>query len=205
MKILIVDDHPVVLSGCRALLAAETDCRIFVAQDGESALKTFDEARPDVLALDVNLPKISGFELTQKILALDPEAKILIFSMNDDPAFVARGFDCGALGFLGKNDDPELFVTALREVAAGRKYLPPTLSRKISSHAPDARFSGLSPRELDILRLLAAGRSVGDMAEDLGVSYKTVANNCTALRQKLGARSAMELMRIAVETRAADF
>lgn len=204
MKVLIVDDHPVVLSGCRALLAGEPDCEVFVAQDGDSALQIFDQERPDVLALDVNLPKISGFELAQKILGRDATAKILLFSMNDDPAFVARGFEIGARGFLGKNDDPALLATALRDVASGQKFLPPTLARKMAFRVQGSRLAGLSARELDILRLLAAGRSIGDIAGDLGVSSKTVANNCTVLRQKLGARSAMELMRIAVETRSAD-
>ena len=124
----------------------------------------------------------------------------MIFSMNDDPAFAARAIEAGAKGFIAKNDDPLLFLDALRQVASGGVYLPADLARKIAFARPGELLSQLSDRELEILRLLAAGETMAVIADRLGISYKTVANNCTALKQKLGARNAMDLMRLAIKT-----
>ena len=199
MRILIVDDHPVVISGCTALLACEPDVEVFSAGDAESGFQAFQTHAPDVVVMDINLPGPSGFDLTQRILRQDPQAKIVFFSMNDDPAFVARAIESGARGFIAKNDDPLRFVVALRQVHAGGAYLPEGLAQKMAFARANDRLAGLSPRELEIVRLLAAGENIGAIADALGVSYKTIANNCTALKPKLGARSSMELMRAAME------
>jgi two-component system invasion response regulator UvrY len=123
--------------------------------------------------------------------------------MNDDPVFAARAIEAGAKGYIAKKDDSSLFVDAVHEVARGGVYLNPDMARQIAflrSNGASNKVSSLNPRELEILRMLAAGKSMGDIADALHVSYKTVANNCTALKQKLGARSSMDLMRIAMET-----
>ena len=202
MRVLIIDDHPVVVSGCKALLAAEPNAEVFDAQDADSGLSAYETVAPDVVVVDINLPGLSGFELVSRILARDPAARIIMFSMNDDPAFVSRALSIGAKGYIAKNDDPSLFVVALREICAGGAYLPPGLAQKLVFAKRDNRLSQVSPRELEILHLLAAGRSMGEIGDSLGVSYKTVANNCSALKAKLGARTSMELMRIALETKA---
>jgi two-component system, NarL family, invasion response regulator UvrY len=199
LRVLIVDDHPVVISGCKALLAAEPDIEVFDAYDAESGLAIYFQHTPDVAVIDINLPGLSGFDLAARILARDPEARIVIFSMNDDPAFAARAISSGAKGYVAKNDDPSLFVAALRQVCAGGTYLPGGLAEKIAFAKFDNRLAQLSQRELEIVRLLAAGESMGAIADKLGVSYKTVANNCTVLKQKLGARTSMDLMRAALE------
>jgi DNA-binding NarL/FixJ family response regulator len=200
LRILIVDDHPIVISGCKALLAADPDIEVTEAADGESGFEAFLASAPDVAVIDINLPGLSGFELTRRILRREPSARIVIFSMNDDPAFAARAIEAGAKGFVAKNDDPMLFVDALRQVAKGGVYLPPELARKLAFARPSERLGQLSARELEILRLLAAGDTMAVIADKLNISYKTVANNCTALKQKLGARSSMDLMRLAMET-----
>ncbi len=202
MRVLIVDDHPVVVSGCKALLSVEPDAEVFDARDAESGLIAYATFAPDVAVIDINLPGVSGFELASRILARDPAARIVMFSMNDDPGFVSRALSIGAKGYIAKNDDPSLFAVALRQVRAGGEYLPPGLAQKVAFARSDSRLSQLSPRDLEILRLLAAGRSMGDIADTLAVSYKTVANNCSALKLKLGARTSMDLMRIALETQA---
>lgn len=199
MRVLIVDDHPVVVSGCKALLAAEPDIEVFDANDTESGFAAYVSQAPDVAVIDINLPGLSGFELAARILAHDPLARIVIFSMNDDPAFAARAISAGAKGYIAKNDDPSLFVAALRQVCAGRTYLPGALAEKIAFAKIDHRMAQLSQRELEILRMLASGESMGAIADRLGVSYKTIANNCTALKLKLGARTSMDLMRAALE------
>ncbi|MCW2317191.1 DNA-binding NarL/FixJ family response regulator [Rhodoblastus acidophilus] len=199
MRVLIVDDHPVVVSGCKALLAAEPGAEIFAAGDAETGFAAFCAHQPDVCVLDINLPGLSGFDLAQRILKHDPEAKLVVFSMNDDPAFAARAIQAGARGYIAKNDDPLLFLPALKRVCAGETWLPAELARKMAFARAQSPLSSLSAREVEILRLLAAGDDIGGIADKLGVSAKTIANNCTALKAKLGARSSMDLMRAAIE------
>ena len=199
MRVLIVDDHPVVVSGCKALLACEPDIEVLDAADAETGLAAYAAQAPDVAVIDINLPGMSGFELTSRVLAQDPAARIVIFSMNDDPAFVARAIAVGAKGYLAKNDDPRLFVAALRRVCAGETYLPEAMAQQVAFGNLDKRLGQLSQRELEIVRLLAAGESMPAIADKLGVSDKTLANNCTVLKAKLGARTSMDLMRTAIE------
>ena len=201
MRVLIVDDHPIIVSGCRALLEGEADIEILEAQDGGSGLGAFFNLKPDVAVIDINLPGYSGLELLRRIIEREPEARLVIFSMNDDPTVAARAIEAGARGYIAKNDDPALFAGAVKLVANGGRYLHPDMARRIAflrvDPNPDA-VSSLSARELEILRLLATGRTMAEIADLLNVSYKTVANNCTQLKQKLGARSSMDLMRIAM-------
>jgi DNA-binding NarL/FixJ family response regulator len=200
MRVLIVDDHPVVLSGCKALLAGEDDIEVIEAANAEDGFAAFFAGEADVALVDINLPGVSGFELTQKILAKKPDARIVIFSMNDDPAFVARAIQEGAKGYIPKCDDPLLFAPALRQVAAGGTYLPHALAQKLAFSVPEnPPGGGLSAREVEILRLLAAGCDIAAIAEKLDVSTKTIANNCSLLKAKLGVRSSMDLLRAAME------
>ena len=204
LQVLIVDDHPIVISGCRALLEADSAVEVVEAQDGPAGFAAFFTHQPDVALIDINLPGLSGLELMRRILEREPAARLVIFSMNDDPVIVARAIEAGARGYIAKNDDPALFADAVRAVAKGGLYLHSDMARQIAFLRAGANanaISNLSPRELEILRLLAAGRTMAQIADLLNVSYKTVANNCTQLKQKLGARSAMDLMRIALGAR----
>lgn len=203
MRVMIVDDHPIVISGCKALLAVDSSVEVRDAADADSGQTLYFDWKPDVAVIDLNLPGLSGLEVCRRIRARDENAKIIIFTMNDDPVFAARAIEAGAKGYIAKNDDPSLFVDAVRQVARGGVYLHPDLARQIAflrTSASAGKVAGLSARELEILRMLAAGKSMGDIADALNVSYKTVANNCTALKQKMGARSSMDLMRIAIES-----
>ncbi len=199
LRVLIVDDHPVVVSGCKALLSGEADMEVFEAGDADAGFEAFVAYAPDISLVDINLPGASGFELTHRILSEAPDARIVIFSMNDDPAFVGRALDAGAKGFIAKNDDPLLFVPALRQILGGGTYLPAALAQKMAQSRSSDPLSSLSPREMEIVRLLAAGDDMGAIANKLGVSYKTIANNCTALKNKIGAKSSVDLMRVALE------
>ena len=176
MRILIVDDHPIVVSGCRAMLAGETDVEVFDAGDAERGYARYCDLAPDVAVIDINLPGVSGFELTRRILRRDPAARIIVFSMNDDPVYAARAIECGAKGYLTKNDDPLLFIDAVRAVAAGDSYLPPEIARRLAFQrvAPAASpLAAVNDRELEIMRLLGMGRSLAEIANDVRVSYKT--------------------------------
>jgi two-component system, NarL family, invasion response regulator UvrY len=204
LRVLIVDDHPIIISGCRALLETDPSAEIIEARDGPAGFAAFFDSRPDVALIDINLPGLSGLELLRRILQRAPEARLIIFSMNDDPVVAARAIEAGAKGYIAKNDDPALFAEAVRSVANGGLYLHPEMARQIAflrAGANATMISTLSERELEILHLVAAGRTMGQIAAALNVSYKTVANNCTQLKQKLGARSAMDLMRIALDSK----
>ena len=110
MRILIVDDHPIVASGCRAVLADEPAIVLLEACDAESGERVFDTEHPDICVIDINLPTVSGFELARRILVRDPSARIIMFSMNDDPVFAARAIEIGAKGYVSKTGDPHDLV-----------------------------------------------------------------------------------------------
>ncbi|MBG0798481.1 response regulator transcription factor [Methylocystis sp. L43] len=202
MRVLIVDDHPIIVSGCAAMLAGEGDIDVVDARDAETGLAVFAAQKPDVTVVDIGLPGVSGFELTRRILEADPQARIVVFSMNDDPIFAARAIQMGAKGYVTKNDDPYLLLTAVREVASGGVFLMPKIANRLAfekSGAATSPLSALTARELEILRMLGRGLGMAEIADATQVSYKTIANSCSIMKRKLGARTPMELMRIALE------
>lgn len=201
-KVLIVDDHPVVLSGCRSLFAGDPTVRIEEAADAKSGHRAFLQKKPDVTVIDINLPDVSGFELMRRIRKEDPDARIIMFSMNDDPAFVVRAVEAGAQGYVSKGDDPRVLVKAVRKVAAGDNFISPQLAEAVTFSAAAIKASPatqMSARELEILRLLGRGDKIAEVADALGISYKTVANTTSLLKQKLAAKNHSDLIRIAVE------
>jgi len=206
MRILIVDDHPIIVAGCTAMLAGEADMEVFDAGDADAGLAAFIDKKPDVAVIDIALPGASGFELTRRILRSDPTARIVIFSMNDDPIFAARAIEAGARGYVAKNDDPYLLLQAVRDVAGGGVFLMPDVANRLAfgkSAGAANPLAALSPRELEILRMLGDGLALAEIAEATRVSYKTIANSCSIMKRKLGARTPMELVRIAMEQKLA--
>lgn len=204
MRVLIVDDHPIIVSGCAAMLAGEGDIDVVDARDAETGLTAFMAHKPDVTVVDIGLPGVSGFELARRILEADPGARIVVFSMNDDPIFAARAIQMGAKAYVTKNDDPYLLLTAVREVASGGVFLMPKIANRLAfekSGAASSPLSALTARELEILRMLGRGLGMAEIAGATQVSYKTIANSCSIMKRKLGARTPMELMRIALENR----
>ena len=202
MRVLIVDDHRIVASGCRALFADDPEIDILGASDAESGERVFGEWHPDISVLDINLPTVSGFELARRILGHDASARIIMFSMNDDPVFAARAIEVGAKGYVSKTGDPQDLVEAIREVGSGGVYLPPAIARSIAFAGPafaQSPLAKLTSREMEILRLLSAGKSLAEIAWLIHSSYKTVANTSSIMRQKLGVRTSVELVRLAIE------
>jgi two-component system invasion response regulator UvrY len=201
MRVLIVDDHPIVTSGFRALLAEDSEIVILEASDAESGERTFVAEQPDVCVLDINLPSVSGFELARRILAHAASARIIMFSMNDDPIFAVRAIEAGAKGYVSKSGDPWDLVEAIREVAKGRTYLPSAIARNIAFAGPSfakSPLGKLTSREIEILHLLSKGKSLSEIAWQVHVSYKTIANTSSIMRQKLGVRTSAELVRLAI-------
>jgi DNA-binding NarL/FixJ family response regulator len=206
MRVLIVDDHPIVASGCRALMADDPDIVILEASSAETGLEAFVAERPDVCVLDINLPGVSGFELARRILAREPAARIIVFSMNDDPIFAARAIDSGAKGYVSKSGDPTDLVKAIRAVGDGGVFLAPALAQGIAfarTSSAEGRLAKLTPREIEILRLLGSGKSLSEIAWMINASYKTIANTSSIMRQKLGIRTSSELVRFAIESKLA--
>jgi two-component system invasion response regulator UvrY len=203
MRVLIVDDHRIVASGCRALFGDDPEIVILEASDAESGERAFVDERPDVCVLDINLPTVSGFELARRILARDAAARIIIFSMNDDPIFAARAIEVGAKGYVSKTGDPCDLMEAVRDVGKGGTYLPPALARSIAFAGPafaKSPLSKLTSREMEILRLLSVGKNLSEIAWLVQSSYKTVANTSSIMRQKLGVRTSAELVRLAIKS-----
>jgi DNA-binding NarL/FixJ family response regulator len=202
MRVLIVDDHPIVASGCRAVLSGEPEVALLEAADAESGEQAFLAERPDVCVIDINLPTVSGFELARRILVHAPSARLIMFSMNDDPVFAARAIEVGAKGYVSKSGDPNDLVEAIRAVGRGETYLPPAIARSIAFAGPavtQSPLAKLTSREMEILRLLSAGKTLSEIAWLVHASYKTVANTSSIIRQKLGVRTSGELVRLAIE------
>jgi two-component system, NarL family, invasion response regulator UvrY len=203
MRVLIVDDHPIVASGCRTVLADEPEIVVLEAANAESGERAFAAERPDVSIIDINLPTVSGFELARRILTQDAAARIIMFSMNDDPVFVTRAIEIGAKGYVSKTGDPNDLVEAIREVGKGNVYLPSAIARSIAFAGPavaKSPLSKLNSREMEILRLLSSGKSLSEIAWLIHSPYKTVANTSSIIRQKLGVKTSAELVRLAIES-----
>lgn len=202
LTVLIIDDHPLVISGCRAVLARDSGIKVFSASDHKAGIAAFKAHEPDVTVVDINLPDLSGFEVLRQIRKRSPDAAVIMLSMNDEPTFVIRSVELGARGFLSKGDDPKLLLKAVRDVASGGTYIAPELAKIVAFSNAAARSSPadqLGPREVETLRLLARGKRIRDVADALGVSYKTVANTASLLKKKLGAGSNPELIRMAID------
>lgn len=204
MKILLVDDHTVVREGVRRLLAMAIEAEIFDAHSSETARTVFRAEKPDVVVLDLNLPGGSGLDLLRRILSEEPRTRVLIFSMHSSPAYVMRAMQAGACGYVTKSASADELIEAIKKVAAGGRYLQRDLVTDLASSAVWTKGpkQQLSARELDILRLLAQGNTLSEIAAQLGVSYKTIANSCTGIKDKLMVERTGDLIRIAIEMHA---
>ncbi len=202
IKVLLVDDHPVVRTGYRHLLQTDADIDVVAeASDSASAYSAFKALEPDVVVMDISLPGVSGIEAMKRMRAHRPEAKILIFSVHDEAIFVSRAVNSGATGFLSKSSAPDQLLEAVRAVARGVPYLGGVAPANGSSGAfrgePAARLNDLSHREEEVLRLWSQGLGLSEIGARLGVSGKTVANYQSIVRQKLCVQNDVQLMRIA--------
>lgn len=196
IKVLLVDDHEVVRAGYRRLLKSAPDIAVVgEAGSGEAAYRLVAAEPVDVVVMDLSLPGMSGIEAASRIRRRQPRVRVLMFSVHEEEIFVQRALDAGADGYLTKRAVAQMLVAAVREVAAGRRYLDPSIS--LADGARDT-LSRLSRREFEIFRLLAEGNNVHAIAEALFLSPKTVSNHASRLRAKLGAGSSAELTRLAI-------
>jgi two-component system, NarL family, invasion response regulator UvrY len=202
MKILIVDDHGVVRQGLSRLLAGHFDVEVCEASSAEAGLEVYQAQQPSLVILDLNLDGTGGLEMLRRLLASDPTAKVIIFSMHHEPVYAVRALRAGARGYVSKGAPVEELLTAVRTVEAGGQYVDRDLASKIAlgQATRDDPLHALTMREIEILRLLGQGKSMTQIAENLGIAYKTVANICTQMKVKLGLNRTADLIRLAVET-----
>jgi two-component system, NarL family, invasion response regulator UvrY len=200
--VLIIDDHPIVLQGCRRMLADVGVTDVIEAGDAASGYRQFSRKRPDIVIIDLALQGtgLAGLELIRRIRADDSNVRILVFSMHSDPVIVTRVLQAGATGYVVKDTSPENFIEAFKKVRIGTRYLSDDLALQVANTV--GRYdplADLTPRELQTLSLLAEGKPYNRIANELNVSYKTVANVSSQLKQKLNAENLPELIRIAVQ------
>ena len=206
--VLVIDDHPIVLQGCRRMLEDAGVESILEAQDAVTGYKLCRRHRPDVAIVDLAMQEsgLGGLQLIRRIRTHDPRVRILVFSMHSDPILAARALEAGACGYVLKDTSSEDFLKAFRTVVAGGPYLSHELAVQVALVRTEARknpLDKLTPRELQTLSLLAKGKPYGHIADELNVSYKTVVNVSSQLKHKLDARNLPELIRTAVQLLAA--
>lgn len=202
IRILLVDDHAIVRAGYLALLAKQNDLQVVAeAADGNQAYQAFKACSPDVVVTDLSLPGMGGLELIARIKQRDAKAKILVFSMHQQPSFAVQATRAGALGYVTKSSLPEVLLRAIHDVYANR----PTLSTDIAQALALAQLGAermaldsLTVREFEILRLLLDGKTSEAIAETLNISPKTVCNSHYLIKRKLDVASDIELMRLGI-------
>jgi two-component system, NarL family, invasion response regulator UvrY len=202
-SVLIIDDHPIVANGCRRVLEDVGVKAVLDARDAASGYRLYLRHSPDVVIVDLALQGsgLAGLTLIERIKSHDVHARILVFSMHADPVIVARALNAGATGYLVKDTSSEDFVHAFEKVRAGTPYMSNDLAMAVALVGTGVRrdpLAELTPREFRTLSLLAEGKSYGRIADDLNVSYKTVVNTCSQLKEKLEAKNLPELIRAAV-------
>jgi DNA-binding NarL/FixJ family response regulator len=197
IRIVIIDDHPIVRAGMRQVLATAAEMTVVAeGATGADALRLTAEHQPNVLTLDVNLPDMSGMEVTRRLRALDTPTAILILTVHDDQQTALALWESGAAGYVLKDDALETLVAAVRTVARGESWLSPTIAGKVVGRirgetAPE-QLSPLTPRELEVLRLLAQGLDNDTIAQQLILTRRTVQNHVSAIYSKLGVTSRAE-------------
>jgi two-component system, NarL family, invasion response regulator UvrY len=207
LKILMIEDHPIVRDGCRLILNRRADFEVAEASTATEGVAANRQFRPDVIVLDIGLRDGSGFDAIPTLLADNQAARIVIFSMNETARFVRRALDMGARGYLTKNDDPNTILAAIDKVRSGGVYLGQSVAQALAlanlEPAADP-LRGLSGREKQVVALLGEGKSLAEIAAGLDIGYKTVANIVATIKQKLGIATSVALIKFAVEANAKD-
>ncbi|MBV8431006.1 MAG: response regulator transcription factor [Solirubrobacterales bacterium] len=202
LRIVIADDHSVVRRGLRELLDAEPGVEVVAeAEDIHSARRYTRGHKPDVLVLDLNMPGGSTLEAIPAIRRESPDTKIVILTMQNEPAYAREALGAGVLGYVLKEAADTELVEAVRRAAAGDTYLNPRLGARVAATPPPGPPDGLSEREVQVLRMIALGHTNSEVAESLFLSVRTVETHRAHIQQKLRLGSRAELVRYALEHR----
>jgi DNA-binding NarL/FixJ family response regulator len=200
--IMLVDDHAVVREGYRSMLQKQLGLRVVAeASDGAEAYRLFKATAPDLVIMDLSMDGVGGIEAIRRIRQWDKAAKILVFTMHQNPGFAVQAIRAGAKGYVTKTSPPETLIRAVRDVLAGRIAISPDIDHELAL----SRLAGektaadvLTPREFEVLRLLLAEKTTDEVAAALHVSPKTVANLHSLIKDKLGVGTDIELVRLAL-------
>jgi DNA-binding NarL/FixJ family response regulator len=206
VRILMVDDHPIVLAGLKALVGAHPDFAVVgEARDGRTALRLARQLVPDVVVMDISLPEMNGIELAAALRAECPECRILVLTVHEERAYLRQLVELGVGGYLLKRSAADELPRAIHAVAAGGMYLDPAIAGKVVGRlargAGDqpGRQAELSERETDVLRLVAGGHSNKGIASRLNISVKTVETYKARAMEKLGFHSRVDVVRYATD------
>ncbi len=206
IKILIVDDHPIVRKGLKQLLEEAKD--IFVADEavcGREVLEKVKKNDYDVILLDISLPDISGLEILKELKLEKPEINILILSMHSEEQYAVRTLRSGASGYLTKEKLPEELIMAIRRVAGGKKYISPSIAELLAFNLEDgtkkAAHEILSDREFRVMCMIAAGKTLKDIGEELSLSIKTISTYRSRILTKMNMKNNSEIIRYAIENK----
>ena len=203
IRVLIADDHAIVREGLKQIVLSDSEISVAgEAATGDEAILKIRNGEFDVIVLDLSLPDRSGFDVLSRIKAAKPDLSILVLSMEREEEFAVRCLHAGASGYLEKRSAPDQLVSAIKSLARGKKYLSSELSEhlawELDRPGAERPHDLLSKREFEIFLSIAAGRPVSQIAEDLGLSVKTVNNHRARILKKLGMKNTAELVRYAI-------
>lgn len=202
--VLCIDDHPIVLRGCRQLLEEAGVENILQTENLAEGFQLYRSQNPDVIIIDLALRSgaLGGLSFIRRLRLHDQTTPVLVLTMHSDPAIVGHAIQAGATGYVLKDSPPTELLRAFNIVREGKPYLSQELASEVAftqARGQTSPLQRLTIRELQTLALVAEGKPYGVIAENMNVSYKTIANTCTQLKAKLGVRTLPELMRIAIE------
>lgn len=199
IRVLLADDHTILREGIRFLLAREPDIEVVAeAADGEEAVRRVDDARPDVVLLDIGMPRLNGLEATRRIKSRHPEVRVLVLTMHEDEEYIRPLMEAGASGYVLKRSAATELVTAIRAVHQGHTVLPPRMLEAALRRGRDPDLDGLTEREVEVLKLIAKGLTNQEIAEKLHISVKTVQAHRAHIMEKLDLHDAVELTKYAL-------
>jgi two-component system, NarL family, response regulator NreC len=208
-RLLIVDDHPIVRHGIAQLLGREPDIECSLeAADAEAALELLHGQAVDLVICDISMPGLSGIDLVRRLASSRPGLPVLVITMHEESIYAERALAAGARGFITKHEAPDRLIAAVRRILGGGVYMSPALEqrmldkafgRKPLNEGAPAALQGLSEREFEVLQMLAQGLTSAEMGARINRSVKSVEAYRASLRTRLGARSAADLTRLAVE------
>lgn len=208
ITLLLAEDHTVVREGFRRLLEVEADLEVIgEAQDGRQAVQMANQLKPDVVLMDIAMPRLNGMEATRQMLKANPATKVLMLSAHSDDAYVFSALEAGASGFLLKQTTASDLCLAIREVQAGRKFFSPPIARRferLNSHSLSRggtlgkKLASLTSREMEVLQLIAEGKANKETAAELGIGMKTVEKHREHLMEKLDIHDTAGLTRYAI-------
>ena len=210
IRVLIADDHTMVRAGlCRIVEESEEMTVVAEAASGRQAVQLAREHQPDVAVIDISMPEGDGLEVMRQVFAFRPELPVIILTMHEEEQYVIRAIEAGAKGYITKRSAPEQLVSAIRQVMAGGMYLTPEAGNALAQYMSRGKIEksfldAISTRELQVLRLLAMGRTNREIASEYNISIKTVDTYRLRLLKKLNLRNNADLSRFAVQNRLID-